>query len=77
MLDVYKYALVENLLQAFFEIFLIIFDICDFLLVFHIVNTKNILHLGRYYRQPEQLTFWIAASIPEGMRRGRTLVLHL
>ena len=29
------------------------------------------------FRQPEQLTFWIAASIPEGMRRGRTLVLHL
>ena len=27
--------------------------------------------------QPEQLTFWIAASISEEMRRGRTLVLHL
>ena len=26
---------------------------------------------------PEQLTFWIAASISEEMRRGRTLVLHL
>ena len=30
-----------------------------------------------FIRQPEQLTFWIAASIPGGMRRGRTLVLHL
>lgn len=34
-------------------------------------------HNGINCCQPEQLTFWIAVSISEEMRRGRTLVLHL
>jgi hypothetical protein len=38
---------------------------------------KAILYEWHFLCQPEQLTFWIAASISEEMRRGRTLVLHL
>ena len=37
---------------------------------------KKMSSLGhQLFCQPEQLTFWIAASISEEMRRGRTLML--
>ena len=39
---------------------------------------QKMFHLGTLIVcQLEQLTFWIAVSISEEMRRGRTLVLHL